>query len=56
MSYAIEDIQLLEPREIKELREKAEKTKNLTLGFIKYLDKQNITSKPSLKTHEHSNT
>ena len=47
MSYAIEDIQLLEPHEIKELREIAEKTRNLTLGFIKYLDKQDITSKTS---------
>jgi len=56
MSYAIEDIQLLEPHEIKELREKAEKTRNLTLGFIKYLDKQDTTSNPSLKTHKKTNT
>lgn len=39
MSYAIEDMQLLEHPKIQELREKAEKTRNLTLGFIKYLDK-----------------
>ena len=38
MSYMLEDTEYLEPDDIKELREKAEKTRNLTLGLIRYVD------------------
>jgi four helix bundle protein len=39
ISYVLEDLEYLELKYILELREKNEKTKNLTLGFIKYLNK-----------------
>ena len=38
MSYMLEDTEYLEPDDIKELREKTEKTRNLTLGLIRYVD------------------
>ncbi len=38
MSYVLEDLEYIEQCDIIELREKSEKTKNLTLGFIKYLN------------------
>ena len=38
MSYTLEDINLLEPNLIKELRDKTEETRNLTLGLIKYIN------------------
>jgi len=38
ISYVLEDLEYLESNDIKEMREKSEKTRYLTLGFIKYLD------------------
>jgi hypothetical protein len=39
MLYVLEDVGYLNASEIHPIREKAEVTKNLTLGFISYLNK-----------------
>jgi hypothetical protein len=40
MSYVLEDLDLIEADVILELRQKFDKSRNLTLGFIKYLNNQ----------------
>lgn len=37
MTYVLEDAEYLSPDDIAQLRQKAEETKSLTLGFIRYL-------------------
>lgn len=43
MSYVLEDLNYLNIDELKSLREKTEDTRNLTLGFIRYLDRNSNT-------------
>lgn len=43
ISYVLEDLEYLEIKDIVELKEKSEKTRYLTLGFIKYLNNKNKT-------------
>ncbi|HBF88554.1 MAG TPA: four helix bundle protein [Bacteroidales bacterium] len=38
MSYVLEDLNLVAEKDIEELRQKCDKSRNLTLGFIKYLN------------------
>lgn len=40
MTYVLEDLNLIEVGEIIKLREESEKVKSLTLGLIRYLEKQ----------------
>ena len=46
MTYVLEDAEYLDPEEIAQLRQRAEETKSLTLGLIRYLRSRSRTSTP----------